>query len=107
MNWEPIEREQNQPKKLDALLDSLLYRLSGSSPQAITTIINKWDVIVGEKLSELTRPTHIKNKKLHIQANNAAIAQEIEWRETQILEATKSHLTHEQLYALKVTIKKI
>ena len=62
---------------------------------------------VGEKLSELARPTHIKNKKLHIQANNAAIAQEIEWREAQILEATKSHLTHEQLYALKVTIKKI
>ena len=46
MNWEPLEREQKQPKKLDALLDSLLHKLSGSSPQAITTIINKWDVIV-------------------------------------------------------------
>ena len=106
MNWEPLEREQKQPKKLDALLDSLLHKLSGSSPQAITTIINKWDVIVGEKLSELTRPTHIKNKKLHIQASNAAIAQEIEWREAQILEAAKSHLNHEQLYGLKVKIKK-
>ena len=42
MNWEPLEREQNQPKKLDALLDSLLHKLSGSSPQAITTIINKF-----------------------------------------------------------------
>tara|TARA_Y100001936_G_scaffold22764_1_gene20280 strand:- start:689 stop:1012 length:324 start_codon:yes stop_codon:yes gene_type:complete len=107
MTWDPLEREQNQPKKLDSLLDSLLNKLSGSSSQAITTIINKWDVIVGEKFSELTRPTHIKNNKLHIQANDAAIAQEIEWREAQILEAAKSHLGHEKLHALKVIIKKI
>ena len=106
MTWNPLEREQNQPKKLDTLLDSLLHKLSGSSSQAITTIINKWDLIVGEKLSELTSPTHIKNNKLHIQVNDAAIAQEIEWRDAQILEATKSHLSHEKIYDLKVTIKK-
>ena len=106
MNWDPLEKKQNEPKKLDALLESLLHKLSGSSPQAITKIINKWDVIVGERFSELTHPTHIKNNKLHIQASDAAIAQEIEWREAQILEAAKSHLNHEQLYGLKVKIKK-
>jgi len=107
MNWDPLERENSQPKKLDSLLDSLLNKLTGSSTQAITTIIKNWDVIVGKKFSELTRPTHIKNNKLHIQAKDAAIAQEIEWRESQILEAAKSHLNQEKIYALKVTIKKI
>ena len=81
MKWGPSEREQNQPKKLDALLDSLLYKLSGSLTQEITIIIDKWDSIVGEKFSKLTHPTHIKNNKLHLQANDAAIAQELEWRE--------------------------
>ena len=47
MKWDPSEREQNQPKRLDALLDSLLYKLSGSSTQEITIIIDKWDSIVG------------------------------------------------------------
>tara|TARA_B100001996_G_scaffold298398_1_gene238760 strand:- start:429 stop:752 length:324 start_codon:yes stop_codon:yes gene_type:complete len=107
MNWDPLERENNQPKKLDSLLDSLLNKLTGSSTQAITTIIENWDVIVGKKFSELTRPTHIKNNKLHIQTIDAAIAQEIEWRESQILEAAKSHLNQEKIHALKVTIKKI
>ncbi len=107
MNWDPLEREHNQPKKLDSLLDSLLNKLTGSSTQAITTIIKNWDRIVGKKFSSLTRPTHIKNNKLHIQANDAAIAQEIEWRESQILETAKSHLNQEKIYALKVTIKKI
>ena len=48
----------------------------------------------------------IREKFRHIQANDAAIAQEIEWREAQILEAAKSHLSHEKIYALKVIIKK-
>ena len=106
MKWDPSEREQNQPKRLDALLDSLLYKLSGSSTQAITIIIDNWDSIVGEKFSQLTHPTHIKNNKLHLQANDAAIAQELEWRESQILEAIKSHINEHEIHALKVTIKK-
>ena len=78
MKWDPLEREQNQPKRLDSLLDSLLYKLSGSSTQEITIIIDKWDSIVGEKFSHLTHPTHIKNNKLYLQTNDAAIAQELE-----------------------------
>ena len=73
MTWDPLKREHSQPKKLDFLLDSLLHKISGSSSQTLTTIINNWDVIVGEKFSELTRPTHIKNNKLHIQANDAEL----------------------------------
>ena len=107
MKWDPLEREQNQPKRLDSLLDSLLYKLSGSSTQEITIIINKWDSIVGEKFSQLTNPTHIKNNKLHLQANDAAIAQELEWRESQILEAIKAHINEDKIQALKVTIKKV
>ncbi len=107
MKWEPSEREQNQPKRLDALLDSLLYKLSGSSTQVITIIIDNWDSIVGEKFSQLTHPTHIKNNKLHLQANDAAIAQELEWRESQILEAVKLHINEDEIHALKITIKKV
>ena len=107
MKWDPTEREQKQPKKLDALLDSLLYKLSGSSTQEITIIIDKWDSIVGEKFSQLTHPTHIKANKLHLQANNAAIAQELEWRESQILEGIKSYINEDKIQALKVTIKKV
>ena len=106
MKWDPLEREQNQPKRLDSLLDSLLYKLSGSSTQEITIIIDKWDSIVGEKFSHLTHPTHIKNNKLHLQANDAAIAQELEWRESQILEAVKLHINEDEIHALKITIKK-
>ena len=107
MKWDPSEREQNQPKRLDFLLDSLLYKLSGSSTQEITIIIDQWDSIVGEKFSQLTHPTHIKNNKLHLQANDAAIAQELEWRESQILEAINSHINEYKIHALKVTIKKL
>ena len=106
MKWDPLEGEQKQPKKLDFLLDSLLHKLSGSSSQDITVIIDKWESIVGEKFSELTHPTHIKNNKLHLQPNDAAIAQELEWREAQILEAIKSHINEDRIHALKVTIKK-
>jgi len=107
MKWDPSEREQNQPKRLNALLDSLLYKLSGSSTQVITIIIDNWDSIVGEKFSQLTHPTHIKNNKLHLQANDAAIAQELEWRESQILEAVKLHINEDEIHALKITIKKV
>ena len=50
---------------------------------------------------------HIKNNKLHLQANDPAIAQELEWRESQILEAIKPHINEDKIQALKVTIKKV
>ena len=106
MKWDPLEREQNQPKRLDSLLDSLLYKLSGSSTQEITIIIDQWDSIVGEKFAQITYPTHIKNNKLHIQTNDAVIAQELEWRKAQILNATKSYISSNRIEALKITIKK-
>ncbi len=107
MKWDPLETEQNQPKKLDSLLDSLLHKLTGSSTEEITTIIDKWESIVGKKFSKLTYPTHIKNQKLHIQANDAAIAQELEWRHSQILKSVKSYISEDKINAIKVTIKKI
>ncbi len=107
MKWDPLEREQNQPKKLDFLLDSLLHKLSGSSTQEITIIIKKWDLIVGEKFSQITQPTHIKSKKLHIQANDSAVAQELEWRKSQILTAAKSHINEDRIDDLKITIKNL
>ncbi|MBD29775.1 MAG: hypothetical protein CL453_02255 [Acidimicrobiaceae bacterium] len=106
MKWDPLEGEQKQPKKLDFLLDSLLHKLSGSSSQDITVIIDKWESIVGEKFSQITYPTHIKNNKLHIQTNDAVIAQELEWRKAQILNATKSYISSDRIEALKITIKK-
>ena len=57
MKWDPLEREQNQPKRLDSLLDSLLYKLSGSSTQEITIIINKWD----SNMKESRDPNEISN----------------------------------------------
>ena len=106
MKWDPLQKESKQPKKLDSLLDSLLHKLSGSSPQDITVIIDEWESIVGEKFSQITSPTHIKNNKLHIQTNDAVIAQELEWRKSQILKAIKSYIGNDRIEALKITIKK-
>ena len=38
MTWEPSYKEENQPKKLNMLLDSLMYKLAGTSTDEIDQV---------------------------------------------------------------------
>jgi len=107
MTWEPLKKEQNQPKKIDSLLDSLLNKLSGSSTKAINEVIENWQLIVGENFSEISQPTHIKDKRLHIQVIDAAIGQEFEWRTAELLKTLNTYTKDDPITALKITIKKM
>ncbi|MBT94963.1 MAG: hypothetical protein CL431_03225 [Acidimicrobiaceae bacterium] len=107
MKWEPLRKEQYQPKKIDSLLDSLLHKLSGSSTKAINKVIENWQLIIGENFSKISHPTHIKDKTLYIQVIDAAIAQELEWRTTELIKTVNMYTKEEPVTSLKITIKKM
>ena len=62
MTGESPYEKKKQPKKIEVLLDSLLHKLSGSTSQDITEILENWELIIGGPLSKLSSPTHIKNQ---------------------------------------------
>jgi len=106
MTWEPLYKEENQPKKLNTLLNSLMYKLAGTSTDEIDQIFEHWVEIIGEKLVEHTRPTHIKNSCLHIQVDDPAIAKELQWRNENIIKKINTTLPNISIKETKIRLKK-
>ena len=65
MTGESPYEKKKQPKKIEVLLDSLLHKLSGSTSQDITEILENWELIIGGPLSKLSSPTHQKSNFVH------------------------------------------
>tara|TARA_B100000941_G_scaffold258027_1_gene208195 strand:- start:68 stop:391 length:324 start_codon:yes stop_codon:yes gene_type:complete len=105
MTWESPYEKKKQPKKIEALLDSLLHKLSGSTSQDIKEIIENWEVIIGGSLSKLSSPSHIKNQILYIQVVDSGVAREIEWRKAEALKAANENTSKVKLEDMKIIIK--
>jgi len=106
MTWEPSYSEEKQPKKLNTLLNSLMYKLAGTSTDEIDQIFENWVHIIGEKLAEFSRPTHIKNNCLHIQVDDPAIAKELQWRNENIIGKINTTLPNISIKETKIRLKK-
>ena len=106
MTWEPSYNEENQPKKLNTLLNSLLSKLAGTSTEEIDQIFEHWGNIIGEKLAKYSRPTHIKNNCLHIQVDNPAVAKELQWRNENIIEKITTTFPNISIKETKIRLKK-
>jgi len=106
MTWEPLHSKEKQPKKLNTLLDTLMYKLAGTSTNEMDQIFKNWEQIIGEKLAKYTRPTHIKNNCLHIQVDDSAIAKELQWRNENIIGEINTILPNISIKETKIRLKK-
>lgn len=105
MTGESPYEKKKQPKKIEVLLDSLLHKLSGSTSQDITEILENWELIIGGPLLKLSSPTHIKNQILYIQVVDSGVAREVEWRKAETLKAANENTSKAKLQDMKITIK--
>ena len=106
MSWEPLYGQEKQPTKLNSLLNTVMHKLAGTSTQVIDEIFSNWDEIIGVKLGKYTRPTHLKDNCLHIQADDPVIAKELEWRSKKIIEKANLLIPKALIERTKITSKK-
>ena len=106
MSWEPLYGEEKQPKKINTLSNTIMYKLAGTSTGEIEQIFSNWELIIGEKLAEYSRPTHIKNNCLYIQADDSVIAKELQWRSKEVIEQTNKLVSNTLIEETKISSKK-
>ena len=58
------------------------------------TIVNKWEEIVGKMIARHTSDLYIKNKKLFIKFDSAALRQEVSYAKAKLLENVNDAIEH-------------
>jgi predicted nucleic acid-binding Zn ribbon protein len=70
-------------------------RNSGIQPKLDeASIIAKWEEIVGKMIARGTNDLYIKNRKLFIKFNSAALRQEMSYSKTKIVEQVNNAIGH-------------
>ena len=80
-----------------------MHKLAGTSTDEIDQIFENWVNIIGEKLGEYSRPTHIENNCLHIQVDDSAVAKELQWRNENIIEKINTTLPNVSIKETKIS----
>ena len=106
MTWKSLYNEEKQPQKINTLLNSLMHKLAGTSTDEIDQIFENWVNIIGEKLAEYSRPTHIKNNCLYIQVDDSAVAKELQWRNENIIGKINTTFPNTSIKEIKIRLKK-
>ncbi len=105
MPWESLDKNNQEPIKINTLLNTIMNRLAGTSGTEIEKIFNNWEKIIDPKFIEHAHPMHVYNKCLYIQTNNAAVAKDLQWRSEKILENVNKILPNTSLETVKIRIK--
>ncbi len=105
MPWESLDKNNQEPIRINTLLNTIMNRLAGTSGTEIEKIFNNWEKIIGPKFIEHAHPMHVHNKCLYIQTNNAAVAKDLQWRSEKILENVNEILPNTSLETVKIRIK--
>ena len=85
------------------LRQSLEYLLAGlGAPQidAVNTLIDRWQEVVGPELATQVRAVAVKGSDLIVQVEDPAWASQITWLEVQLLERIASLIGSDQITAV-------
>jgi hypothetical protein len=80
----------DEPVQIAGSLDRLLGHLRKPSAQAITTIFERWSVIVGAELAGHSEPIAIANERLVVRAYDPSAAASLRWLSADIVAAINS-----------------
>lgn len=77
--------KKNTPQKLGSIIDSVLTKQGYYKKCQETSVITKWHIIVGDRISEVTRCTDVKDGIVYVSVANSSWRQEISYLKKEIL----------------------
>lgn len=92
----------DDPVQISSSLERLLVHLRKPSAVAITTIFDRWSVIVGSELAAHSEPVSVNDARLVVRAYDPSAASSLRWLSADILSAINAIGTGTELCELTV-----
>ncbi len=89
-NEEPIK------KVIKKMLESFGFDEEIHKRRAIAA----WPAIVGEYIAQHTTDLYLKNHKLYVHLDNAALKSELSYAKSRIMEAINKHIEHNEVHEI-------
>ncbi len=88
MPWTPLPDPDDvgpEPQPLPKILDQVLAGLGAPSAEAVVTISERWNDLIGAEVAGHVRPVSVENGRLTILADSPAWASHVRWAEADLL----------------------
>lgn len=100
-------RDPRGPAPLRDSLEVVLGSLGGPGIDAIVTVHERWDEIVGEEVAALSRPLSIDDGVLRIRVSGPAWASHLRWAEREILARIDALVGPDVITSLVVSVGRL
>ena len=94
------------PKKVGFGVDRVMKHLDAPNPSVVEGVFARWPELVGDVISEHTRPARITDGELVIEAESAAWVSELRWMSDEILNQIRTKLATEEVTSVVVVLAK-
>ena len=92
------------PSHLRQSLEQLLEGLGAPQIDAVTTLIDRWQEVIGPELATQVRAVAVRGSELDVQVEDPAWASQIAWLEVQLLERIAILIGSDQITAVTARV---
>lgn len=108
MAWPPLPTADGPggpaPRRLASALDAVAASLGSPSVNAIVTVYERWDDIVGSEVATHARAVGIDDRTLRIEADGPGWASHLRWAEAEILKRLEDLVGADEITSVQVRV---
>jgi predicted nucleic acid-binding Zn ribbon protein len=93
-----------EPELLQKGLETFFANLGAPPLNVVTSLSERWVDIVGPALADVTEPLNLTDDVLVVSCSDPAFVAQVQWMETQIIEAFDAQFAPSRLKAVKAKL---
>lgn len=93
-----------KPRQISAGLERVVKSLGLPAPNAVQTVFQAWDSVVGPELAQHCRPIGLKQGHLTVKATDQAWATELKWMESALVQRCADELGEGVVTSVGITV---
>lgn len=94
----------NEPEPIQKSLETFFSNLGAPPINVVSSLSDRWENIVGPALATATEPVSVRDGVLEISCHDPAYVAQINWMQTQIIEAYEAEFAPNKLSAVKTRL---
>ena len=92
------------PRQIGTGLERVVKSLGLPAPNAVQTVFQAWESVVGPELAQHCRPTGLKQGHLIVKAADQAWATELKWMESALVQRCADELGEGVITSVSITV---
>ncbi len=97
----------NDPQPIQKSLERFFSNLGSPPIHVVSSLSDKWEDLVGPALAKVTEPVSVRDGVLTISCSDSAYVAQVQWMETQLIEAYEAEFAPNKIESIKTRLTSI